>query len=234
MRSSLQPKKMTAAVQTLGQIKSWCLVSASDPESFTSQVTHDIRAEFCSVELPPPWKRAPVLLIPVLPSRNEQPQDRPPEAEGRGGTQARQLWSRSIQVCASVSRPLLLLLATSTTQLNPLCFCDLVRYSEAIQALLPVLQPPTAPAVRLLLQPPTPGATPELRALLSNRSLALLKAGKTAAAAEDAAAAVRLSPGWHKGHWRLAKALCGLGRCVADTHSEANRLCSTACCCHQS
>jgi hypothetical protein len=54
---------------------------------------------------------------------------------------------------------------------------------------------------------------PELRALLSNRSLACLKAGKAAAAAEDAAAVVALAPGWHKGHWRLGKALSSLSRC---------------------
>lgn len=62
-------------------------------------------------------------------------------------------------------------------------------------------------------RPAVPAAdVPELRALLSNRSLAYLKAGRAAAAAEDAAAVVALAPGWQKGHWRLGKASAALGR----------------------
>lgn len=53
----------------------------------------------------------------------------------------------------------------------------------------------------------------ELRVLLSNRSLAFLKAGRAAAAAEDAASVIALSPQWAKGHWRLGKALVELNRC---------------------
>lgn len=58
------------------------------------------------------------------------------------------------------------------------------------------------------------GDVPELRALLSNRSLALLKAGQAAAAVEDASCAIALAPCWPKGHWRMAKAFCELKRYV--------------------
>jgi len=58
------------------------------------------------------------------------------------------------------------------------------------------------------------GDVAELRALLSNRSLALLKAGQAAAAVEDASCVIALAPCWPKGHWRMAKALCELKRCV--------------------
>ncbi|WIA40721.1 hypothetical protein OEZ86_004411 [Tetradesmus obliquus] len=51
-----------------------------------------------------------------------------------------------------------------------------------------------------------------LRLLLSNRSAALLKAGRQQAALQDAAAAVRLAPGWAKGHWRRGRALAALHR----------------------
>lgn len=98
-----------------------------------------------------------------------------------------------------------LLTATGPTELQP--------QQQKQQQLVTTFPVSSAAAVAAAAQKPVAAAdVPELRVLLSNRSLAHLKAGKAAAAAEDAAAVVELSPGWHKGHWRLGKALCDLSR----------------------
>jgi len=55
-------------------------------------------------------------------------------------------------------------------------------------------------------------ADPEVAAFWSNRSAARLKAGDATGALEDAEEAVRLKPGWSKGHHRKATALQTLGR----------------------
>lgn len=97
----------------------------------------------------------------------------------------------------------------------PVCWC---RYTEAINLLLPQAQFATHSTTQRLesstSQPALVSASraSDLRSLLSNRSLAHMKAGKAAAAAADAAAAINLGPCWHKAHWRLAKALGVLGR----------------------
>ena len=50
-------------------------------------------------------------------------------------------------------------------------------------------------------------AGPEDAALYSNRAAARIKLGEGGAALEDAEAAVRLRPGWDKGHYRRGCAL---------------------------
>ena len=57
-----------------------------------------------------------------------------------------------------------------------------------------------------------PSDRAQLRALLSNRSRALLGAGRAAEALGDARAAAEAAPGWAKARWRMGRALGALGR----------------------
>jgi hypothetical protein len=99
---------------------------------------------------------------------------------------------------ASEDPALLRLLITPGASLQPLELC---RYSAAI-ALLGASEDPAL-----------------LRLLLSNRSAAQLEAGRQLAALDDAAAAVKLAPGWAKGHWRRGRSLAALQRYVGGWQS---------------
>lgn len=77
------------------------------------------------------------------------------------------------------------------------------HYDAAIALLAP--QPGSAAGA-------SAAASAELRLLLSNRSAALLRAGRAEAAREDAAAAAALAPGWSKAWWRLGRACAALQR----------------------
>jgi tetratricopeptide (TPR) repeat protein len=68
-----------------------------------------------------------------------------------------------------------------------------------------------------------PGGKSDAR-LLSNRALALSKAGKHSAAAVDALRACDLEPGWHKAWFRLGTAQLGAGNAPAAVDSFAKGL----------